>query len=1183
MGIFGKSYSEDWHRQLDVIVAGGKLHPIGSDYDLNPDFPWLQTRQVTDYYLSNKKWKAKPEQCDAHLVALIQKYAVKDIAIAACAHAISPHVLRALISQEFMRLDLIPYLKIVCAAYHRNSESVSAVEAEKATAFMVAHEKMKHNSGLYLQALVHILRAGIAPGSLIYSHIHTEAIVTIPEFAKRLQSLKLNNQWRRAYELAEWLPKVLETCRGLPSENLSPIELLDRNFRGWRTWTDWRPNLARITLWENFTTPQRESLRDLLALEGPDATHSGMDTLCKRLQAQRFSPSQCTVRTGTFSFKLTGKVPNEAHILLGRLMKSIDAACAAGPKDTALLTYFCVNNTVTLEILELLDKVIAAADPSITALVSQVYAVPSDDKRTQLAAVIQLLPVLSHDRFQLLRKTIGSHLARLVTDEVEAMQSSLRGEWDAKISSIDTESKLQAFGEKLQSVSWLWPFFDQNLGELIKDWLKSEDLRNLQSIRTLAKTAEPKTSLSLLGKVDSYFKDCLVKRNTATEDTRSLMKALVYLWHQAPDELRVSVALSIAQGRGLSSKFQCRCLDQLPTLPDGFLSSLRAIIRNYDENSDISCVDLAQLLSSADKREVIPCWRPVLSRMIEQRGSTLIDYTLARMNAGEWVQWLGNLRFVYGDNHPGFPTITILEPGLLKWAERLKKYVPTLVRLEDKLGRGSTIGCLYLGGDGKCEDVLEQIIKLFSSNMEGHSMEAMIAVISLLKSTGSNASIILQTLHALFYATEECATSCLRLVEMHHNKSRDVAEILLASWLQNSILTIPDQQALKFTADALSIRAGGLGRISEDSLEAVADYFNDRYATLLAEAQRLESKRAVLKGIDYDGTRTLLESNGIEDPSAIEDAIRRLPIELLHIVEKVGDQEIEMLLPLSHLTQLQRAAMGVGKAQNLVARFLINEYGVPPKFCIHLDDEPKPDASGSAHAPWIVSGNTEDFRFCHGGVTTPGTYQLGRILSRHLSGGFKSLELIVSQLTEALKVMGNSCITCGSPHGTPLHRSTVCKAAKCNEIFLYTSLEIQLAVILQDPAAVDLLLTMVHSAIISGYHHLLPECPFDKEVVLKLLDNMPSMDSLQSANSFSIEIKGLGVRAVKLLTWVCNSYRGFLASATGPLRIPRYVFSEPIHLIQDIVCGGNTILLPKHDFVLPASSGFFPELVILTR
>jgi len=119
--------------------------------------------------------------------------------------------------------------------------------------------------------------------------------------------------------------------------------------------------------------------------------------------------------------------------------------------------------------------------------------------------------------------------------------------------STDAETKLQACGWGLLETTWLWPSLDHALLELFKDWPSVADMKYLHSIRDLTRLATAGDMSEVSRKVDGYVVDCLVRRGTINTDTRILVKALMTLWQRAPDSDRRLLALSVVQGRVIST------------------------------------------------------------------------------------------------------------------------------------------------------------------------------------------------------------------------------------------------------------------------------------------------------------------------------------------------------------------------------------------------------------------------------------------------------------------------------------------------------------------------------------------------------------------------------------------------------------------------------------------------------
>jgi hypothetical protein len=222
--------------------------------------------------------------------------------------------------------------------------------------------------------------------------------------------------------------------------------------------------------------------------------------------------------------------------------------------------------------------------------------------------------------------------------------------------------------------------------------------------------------------VDEYMINCLVQSGTIPTETKSLVKALLTLWKRAADSDRRWLALSVVQSQVMTSNFRCRCLNQLPQLPDGFVYSLRLIIQNYDEVPDVTCVDLATLLAA--NKSSATCWRPILRQMLESQGQKLIDYALANLNADDWVQLISDLRKVFGKEMKDEPisSIAILNPELHRWVSNLEMYIPIITQLATDVRCISALRCILVGGDklyGSLEPTLEEMLCILTFKMHG--------------------------------------------------------------------------------------------------------------------------------------------------------------------------------------------------------------------------------------------------------------------------------------------------------------------------------------------------------------------------------------------------------------------------------------------------------------------------------
>lgn len=394
-------------------------------------------------------------------------------------------------------------------------------------------------------------------------------------------------------------------------------------------------------------------------------------------------------------------------------------------------------------------------------------------------------------------------------------------------------------------------------------------------------------------------------------------------------------------------------------------------------------------------------------------------------------------------------------------------------------------------------------------------------------------------------------SASLRVLDMHQKSRKQVSEAVMAAWLSAAELTAADKRGLRTIARVIDLQAPDRGISLVKSLQVATEFLHTEFTSIIADAKNLEAIRLTLKAHDSQKTSALLRKLNIEDPSAIEDATASIPISLVDVVERVRDGEFEISFPLTHLKPLQRLALGAGSSRAILVRLVIGDVSKPPEFCIHLYPEPNGSAPGrragrasnentSSHTYWIVSpgSSAPDDHICHGRPNRV-TYQLGRDLHRHLLSGYDSLAKVHAVIASKIESLAQGCMVCGSPiTGARLWRSTCCQKT-CSITLRRSHLEVRLTDVRYDTAVVDLLLSSVYAAAVAGRMELLSGCPITTGPnIIQALNNLPAISTFQNVSDLTASVISLGALTRSLLSWVCTSYRGFLASATGVLKIP---------------------------------------------
>ena len=1158
MGWFGRRH--DWHQKVDTAVAG--VSPIEADQMVpNPNFPWLQLQVCTDIYLKKKGQFTSLER-DAHLVALVEKHAAKDVAMAATAHKMSPQVVRAILTthlsvQPGTLYGLTTLLRTIIVANHVQPTAVGEIDARWARILAPFSEPGSKEIVIDLQKVVESFLMGVPTDLILHSHVLQLVCRACIQFAGRLKGLKANSRWSQAYTISAWLSTIIESGRS--REQLDLELLLDGNFPTWRIWAVWRPNRTRLSLWDALEDEFRVSLRDLLVLEGPDFEGHGKSTFCEGICALVASSPQSTIVRGDFRLQLMSDSASEVHEMLNRLLHSLDAACSAGPDDLRLLSYLLVDKFFEVGALEMLEGVRTMEDALVSSWVLEICTACDEQGKPPVFEVMQLLPLLNTNRGVKLRKALVGYLVEVIPNCIHEIQTNLRrhlqsgGRWDA------TAIRLQNLGKHLREASWLQPHLSASL-QLSTDSLPLLlNIKDLYRLKLDAQSMGYKNTDPLLEKIHAYCLDYPIAPNTIDAPTRRLIGILIGMWQQPPESDRRAIALAAVHLLSSHHALCNQCLEQLPALPDDFAHSLRVILEGFTQDNKSSCVQLARLLASIPFTDATTCWRPVLHRMMEKQKSQLIDWSYMGLTVETWLQWLADLGYVFAGliRSPSLFRPAFLRPNLYQWGQRLAVYLPTLQCLESTANSKPALKFIMMGCEEPLSNVIVQCLDLLESYKAEYQQPAMQSIITMLTADGHNSREISEALSRLSVATTDGVDTCVRVIGLYQQGTAPgVAGAILAGWLEASDLVKEDLAALKAVTLALDLQLDARGSPAAANLDEAADYLDNEVAVLLAEAQRLENLRLSCRTLDPYGTARLLADLRIEAPSALDDSLASLPAALVDVVEKVGENEVELTFPLTHLTPVQRIALGVGRAQSLLVRLILGDDGLPPGFCLHLDNETDDFAENKpgsfptvtihpshVHSPCIVfeGGSEPEWPFCRG-RTNRITYQLARILSRHLRNGLPPLEKVHDLLTSSLKQLGQDCMACGTPMEVRLLRSTLCQSPACRTIFNRAHPDLHLADVREDPSTVDLLLTALYAVAISGQSSqlLLPECPTNiTNEGLQLLDLLPPIDQLRNVQDLSSALKGKGgIASERLLSWVCRSYSGFLVSASRQLRVP---------------------------------------------
>jgi hypothetical protein len=1003
------------------------------------------------------------------------------------------------------------------------------------------------------------LMAGVSIRSVLHSEVHSLARKLSVDLAAQLHTLQLEGQWCKARKESGWLPTLLDESAEHFVGRAEVVQVVEVAFPGWRPWAAWRPDMDRLSAQERLNAEQRSSLSDLLRLEGPDFMLGQQPTMRDALIVQyhntyRPIPEVCW---GKIQLKVQSAQGQEAsrrdvEELFKRLSMAVHLACTASAHGLELLEHLCYEKkNIDESALGIFcaSTLVGSSMPTVTADVLLVLK-PQTGPRgrsSQMEAVMRLLLALGQPTMQALRDAFTPHLVSLISISMQEMQATL----GMQLENPDKVRELHTFGISVQAAQWLYPLLAPSLGSLISNWTSAEKMRAMQTLQLDVLRLPCKELLAVRRMFNAYYTECLIERGTIDLNTKTLVEALIELWHRNPNDDRKRIALVVASVRETGSALRCECLRRLLMAPDEFIHDLHQTLQSYTKGPDDACIKVVQLLAATEHDE-IACWRSIIYSLIKERESTLLEYALSHLDVHNWFHWLLDIQTVFtGMTIEDVQTSSsVFQPALYEWAHRTGPYWPTIGRLERYVGLGPARQCLLVGFESQYPKSLMEILKLlqsyFQESDDGQSLQpAVQATIGLLdRANGGNVKEICVALSMLTHTTPAGNDAYLRAIEVCQHASQKVAHVLLVGWQRHPDLSIVDQWALEALGKVLFIHLHNDTYLIMDALDAAGDYVMSQVNSLFAEERGLARLRRSLKARDPEGTSALLAELEIDDIlSPLEDEIASLPPELVDVVEAVAEDIVELHFPLTHHTALQKAGMGTSNSQSLIVRLIMGNASLPSGFCMHFDDELKDIGNSNNHSPWLVLDDKADggTSSCHGRANRA-TFQLGYILSSHLLEGSKPLEDTYKLLKAGLDTLTQKCIICGTNLGIQLRRSATCESPFCSSTFLVqANLDIQLYDLQEDLQVGELLLTAVQAAATTGKAALLPECSVGQaHNVTNLLGTVAQMAAMEvtASNNLHAVLRRSGKRAVGLLKWIFGHYGGFLVSASGQMRIP---------------------------------------------
>ncbi|KAF1363818.1 hypothetical protein EJ07DRAFT_87884, partial [Lizonia empirigonia] len=911
----------------------------------------------------------------------------------------------------------------------------------------------------------------------------------LADYAAHLEGLRLRSNWVAAHGASYWLAELGHTSpAATPPGCLLPEHIFDSQFPIWRVWARWRPDLRRITLLSSKDSDSAALLPDLLALEGPDFINGTESTLREGL-VEQYGLGRGWIKLGKLLIEVPNRTKDGLRNLLESALSTLETAWTASspvrPGIIKLFVQLTVNRLLTQEALNLVQAVLhmqESVDPDILDTMFRVYTEHDYLQGYHIQDLHRLIQLFDQDGSAGLRRILLTPtLVRGITNCIQDCQSAIcmlieqRQPWTefalelhAFCNGIKSSKSVPVVGEEIISqICLLLPSAEdmtmaidiyratQNPGRntLSQSLIDEDEANKRKNTEIIHRVAAPSFLKGLpeepphpLQKViEGYFLHRLLAQEAPSHTSQRIFDTILKLWESTSrsksSRYQQALAILVMKITGEDVKLGIRCLNGIAFTdeqlgPGLLLRDVLAILQGVEQNPDQSIVELVRLLASCpesqDFKAQLLCWRDLAYHLLTQESQSgvfkdrnLVDHTLKTMKAAEWLLFLSDVETVFASgpmvssDEGSVPSI--LRHHLQRWGQELILYNETLTQLEGTLGLGS---------------------------------EAVRCILSCTK----NVQEISEFISVIVDAPSETVETCKKVWDAKHGYL-DIPADEITKHLVRSIACLLEIEQLDFD-------------IPKEKLIEAAGFWQKIEDELLQEVQRLETMRKALKAKDPKGTALLLQQIGVADTTELDEEITKLPPGVIDMVERVDNNEVEMSFSLAALTQLQRTAMGVPDVANTLLLRLNrdNSETLPPSFCLHYNTHLQFETL--MHSPYSCSADSENptKQICSSAQTAL-TWQLSRVVYSQLRRGETAIAIVYQNVAVWLRDIAQFCISCSTSHQaqtSQLRRSTPCDLLSCARLWYNLPLHVRIPEIRTDTFAVDIALSSVYAAAMTG-------------------------------------------------------------------------------------------------------------------
>lgn len=1105
---------ETWHKQL---LASNSRFYLGADRPLEQ----LDTgilKQATDAYIRRRGLAPGSPECDEKLRELILEHARREqggslrVGFLACIHAMSREAaLNMLVSMRGEGQTSSSHVRFLnCVVLSYTASPLHVQERECRVAQSLIQFLITPN---FLAAITSLFKnLDEDPDPYLLPPEYIKSIFRFTNLKTAYQGhLNRVHQQRRLMSLhnaVSWLGALLDR----PPDSTA-VQVVSELLPHWRDWTTWKPDYLRLMRWEggSFTEAQKQRLRPVFDLEGPDITGAGHASLKESVP-------------GCFEYV---RVVNDDPAVISRLLRVLDSAQRVhGTNAVELVIFLCIENPKPIDpvLLSLVEAVIAIQDDSSIHAVLVWLQSHSAGFNTRMAALTQSLPVYDG------RNALQGLLSAYIVSDVIKVMPEARAAYEALLNEGVAQNlgmRIYRFSKAIFAAEWLHP-------ALPPDMVRS--VQRLPSEETLDEILDAlEASQSFTPQINDYLRVVIGGQPGDADAMLPAIQKSIRFYRRGVRPDQANLAHAINNVHYLDARVRDDCLQQLLAEKDSLLRELLPIVRT---ESNMSCVDFASLLVRRNHLGCIThqCWYMLLFRFLVHRQREILSWSADELSTPHFFQWVHDLRVLFpdGDGRTSLADIGFTAPRYQWWHLLVSQYGNAHARLEELYKGHGSLKWLWL------QEVPEVTALLDVLQRQHAASPQQSFIISYLQPSIYAISLICASLSGLNRAESPGLVAFESLCSKGQQFSRSAwhrkaIQVLSYCWRQSVEISPDDREGLRMLTLLMGLNDG----LEVQGIYKARQYLMAEYKRVLASARELQDIAARLRNHSPTKTAVLLKDLSVEDigppPPTLDSDI---PVKLSAFIESLGDRHWELCVPLDNLNIQKRQSVGIDPSSRLLLiRISLPRHSSPPNFCIHFhpnDDDSQP------HLPHPVADVIPENAPSCSKQKSLFNYLLSRALYTSISQSqflppSQFLSSIYSTTSSILASPSLICPVCTQPHhhSPKIHRPTTCTNLNCIQTFSRAPLEVRAHHLLSDPAVLKFML----ACILATSNDTVPDMPNKADVI----NSFPSLSGISGAGDALARIQGydqLAAQREKLLGWMSESFRGCLVSAPAGSRIP---------------------------------------------